>query len=59
MAAKMPTPILVRPMRHASRSIISHSDRRRSAWMTSGSTSSESLTLISGVLIAGPSSVVG
>ena len=59
MAAKMPTPILVRPMRHASRRVISHSEWRRSAWTTGGSTSSESLTLISGVLIAGPSSVVG
>ena len=55
MAAKMPTPILVRPMRHASRSIMSHSEGRLSACTTGGSTSSESLTRISGVLIAGPS----
>ena len=55
MARKMPTPILVRRMRHASRRIMIHSEGRRSACTTGGSTSSESLTMISGVLIAGPS----
>ena len=34
MAAKMPTPILVRPMRHASRSIMIHSEGRLSACTT-------------------------
>ncbi len=58
MNAKMPTPILVRPMRHASRMVISHSERRRSAWTTAGSTSSESLTMISS-FIAGRSAVAG
>ncbi len=59
MPAKIATPILVRPMRQASLRIIAHSERRFSPPTTAGSTSSESVTLISGVLIADLSLVVG